>query len=173
MRAIHAQNASAELGHAGQRCALNLVGSGIDEVQIHRGDWVVDQALHAPTDRFDARIRLSAAEERPSRRRTPIHLHSGTSRVSAHIVLLDRDQMLPGEEALAQVTLHRPIGALHGGHFVFRDHSARRTMGGGMIIDPWRPQAAAAPYGARLAGRQGFATGALAIRFQGFRDGSI
>ena len=89
VRAIHAQNASAELGHAGQRCALNLVGSGIDEVQIHRGDWVVDQALHAPTDRFDARIRLSAAEKRPSRRRTPIHLHSGASRVSAHIVLLD------------------------------------------------------------------------------------
>jgi selenocysteine-specific elongation factor len=48
--------------------------------------------------------------------------------------------MSPGEEALAQVTLDRPIGALHGDHFVFRDNSARRTMGGGMVIDPWPPQ---------------------------------
>jgi len=48
--------------------------------------------------------------------------------------------MLPDEEALAQVTLDRPISALQGDHFVFRDHSAQRTMGGGIVIDPWPPQ---------------------------------
>ena len=57
VRALHAQNAPAEIGYAGQRCALNLVGSGIDKDRIRRGDWVLDEELHAPTDRLDAQIR--------------------------------------------------------------------------------------------------------------------
>jgi len=140
VRGIHAQNAPAERGEAGQRCALNLVGAGIDRDCIHRGDWVVDAALHAPTERLDARIRLLASEERPLRHAAPVQLHLGAARVPAQLALLDRERLLPGEEALAQIALDRPLGALHGDHIVFRDHSARRTIGGGVVLDPWPPQ---------------------------------
>ena len=140
VRAIHAQNTPAERGNAGQRCALNLVGSGVDRDHIHRGDWVVDQALHAPTERFDARVRLLPSEDRPLRQGTPVHLHLGADRALARIAPLDRDQLMPGDDGLARIALDHPIGALHGDRFVFRDHSARRTMGGGIVIDPWPPQ---------------------------------
>src|SRR5882724_6916245 len=140
VRGIHAQNAPAEQGEAGQRCALNLVGAGIDRDCIHRGDWVVDAALHAPTERLDARIRLLASEERPLRHAAPVQLHLGAARVPAQLALLDRERLLPGEEALVQIALDRPLGALHGDHIVFRDHSARRTIGGGVVLDPWPPQ---------------------------------
>jgi selenocysteine-specific elongation factor len=140
VRAIHAQNTPVEQGHAGQRCALNLVGAGIDKDRVHRGDWVVDAALHAPTDRLDALIRLSASEARWLRHHTPVHVHLGAARVPARIALLNCERLLPGGEALAQITLDRPLGALNGDRIVFRDHSARRTLGGGTVLDPWPPQ---------------------------------
>lgn len=140
VRALHAQNAAAERGYAGQRCALNLVGSEIEKDRIRRGDWVVDEALHAPTDRLDTRIRLLPSEQRPVHHLTPVYLHIGAARVPARLAMLDRERLLPGEEALAQIALGRPVGALHGDRVVLRDPSARRTMGGGVVLDPWPPE---------------------------------
>ena len=140
VRALHAQNSPAEIGHAGQRCALNLVGPAIDKDSVRRGDWVLDKELHAPTDRLDAWVRLLASERRPLRHLQPVYLHIGAARVPAHIAMLDRESLRPGDGALAQFTLDRPVGALHGDRIVFRDQAARRTMGGGMVLDPWPPE---------------------------------
>ena len=60
VRSIHAQNAAAQRGVAGERCALNLVGEGIDKRAIARGALVLAPALHAPTNRIDATVRLLA-----------------------------------------------------------------------------------------------------------------
>jgi len=139
VRSLHAQNAAAAGGRAGQRCALNLVGADIDKDRIHRGDWVLDEALHLPTDRIDARIRLLPSEERALRQGTPVHLHIGAARAPARIAILDRDNLAPGDQAFAQIVFDRPLGALNGDRLVFRDHAARRTMGGGMVLDPWPP----------------------------------
>ncbi len=140
VRALHAQNAPAGIGYAGQRCALNLVGSGIDKDRIRRGDWVLDEELHAPTDRFDARVRLAASERHALRHLQPVYLHVGAARVPAHVAILDRQSVAPGDDALVQFTLDRVVGALHGDRIVFRDQAARRTMGGGLILDPWPPE---------------------------------
>src|SRR6266481_3985769 len=140
VRALHAQNAPAGIGYAGQRCALNLVGSGIDKDRIRRGDWVLDAELHAPTNRLDARVRLAASEGRALRHLQPVYLHVGAARVPARVAILDRQSVPPGDDALVQFTLERPVGALHGDRIVFRDQGARRTMGGGLILDPWPPE---------------------------------
>ncbi|HEV7386146.1 MAG TPA: selenocysteine-specific translation elongation factor, partial [Phenylobacterium sp.] len=58
VRSLHAQNQPAETGRAGDRCALNLTGPGVSRELVRRGDMVLDPALHAPTDRIDARLRL-------------------------------------------------------------------------------------------------------------------
>jgi selenocysteine-specific elongation factor len=139
VRGLRAQNAAAACGRAGQRCALNLVGSNIDKDRIHRGDWVLDEALHLPTDRIDASICLLPSEVRALRQGTPVHLHVGAVRVPARIAMLDRESLLPGDRALAQIVLDRPVGALHGDRVVLRDDAARRTIGGGIVLDPWPP----------------------------------
>ena len=41
VRGIHSQNAKAEAGRAGQRCALNLAGIGLKKDLIARGDWLI------------------------------------------------------------------------------------------------------------------------------------
>ncbi len=139
VRGIHAQNREAEAGHAGQRCAVNLTGTGVDRDRIHRGDWLLDPALNAPTDRFDAGLRLLAGEARPLRHWTPVHLHLGAAHVPARVALLEGEAIAPGGHAPVQLVLDRPIGALAGDRFILRDQSARRTIGGGRILDPFPP----------------------------------
>jgi len=139
VRGIHAQNRQAERGHAGQRCAVNIAGPLIGKDSAQRGDWLVDPAAHAPTDRFDARLRLLAAEVRPLRHWTPVHLHLGAAHVPARVALLDTESLAPGQTALAQIVTDRPIGALHGDRLILRDQSAQRTIGGGLVLDPWPP----------------------------------
>jgi len=139
VRGIHAQNRQAERGHAGQRCAINIAGPHIEKDHVQRGDWLVDPAAHAPTDRFDARLRLLSAEARPLRHWTPAHLHLGAAHVPARVALLDAELLAPGQTALAQIVTDRSIGALHGDRLVLRDQSAQRTIGGGLVLDPWPP----------------------------------
>ncbi|MFT6580198.1 MAG: selenocysteine-specific elongation factor [Alphaproteobacteria bacterium] len=139
VRAIHAQNKDAKTGFAGERCALNIAGAELTKDMVSRGDWIVGEVAHAPTDRFDARIRVLASEDRPFRHWTPVHLHLGAVDVGARVATLE-DRAIPvGETGLAQIVLDRPIGALHGDRFILRDQSARRTMGGGVVIDSFSP----------------------------------
>ena len=51
----------------GERCALNLAGDGIGKDAIARGDVVLDPALHAPTDRIDADLRVLASRAEADR----------------------------------------------------------------------------------------------------------
>jgi len=139
VRGIHAQNKAAEQGRAGQRCAINIAGPGIDKDKIQRGDWLIHPAAHRPTDRFDARLRLLPTEARPLRHWTPVHLHLGAAHVPARVALLAVGALAPGAAVLAQIVADRAIGALHGDRFILRDQSAQRTIGGGVVLDPWPP----------------------------------
>ncbi len=135
VRSLHAQNMPADAGRAGDRCALNLAGDGISKESIHRGDMVLDPELHAPTDRIDAQLRLLPSETKPVRQWFPARLHHASAEVGAHIVLLGEEPIQPGETADVQLVLDRPIAAASSDHYVIRDVSAQRTMGGGKFID--------------------------------------
>jgi selenocysteine-specific elongation factor len=139
VRSIHTQNQPTTQGVAGQRCALNLVGDGVDKSKVERGQWVLDPMLHAPTQRFDASLTLLASEQRMLKHWTPVHLHLGSAEAMARVALLESDGLAPGRSALAQLVLARPVGALHGDRFVIRDQSALRTVGGGIVLDPFPP----------------------------------
>jgi selenocysteine-specific elongation factor len=139
VRSLHTQNQSAQRGAAGQRCALNLVGEGFDKSKVNRGHWVLAASLHAPTARVDVQLTMLAAEGDPLNHWTPVHFHLGSAEAMGHIALLEGERLARGDTALAQIVLDRPIGALHGDHFVIRDQSALRTIGGGVVIDPFPP----------------------------------
>jgi selenocysteine-specific elongation factor len=137
VRGLHAQNREASVGRAGQRLALNL--AGVEKSDIERGDWIVAEPVHAPTQRLDARIRVLASEAKPLAHWTPVHLHLGAVDVGARVVLLEGQAIAPGAQALVQLELDRPIGALRGDRFILRDQSALRTLGGGSVIDAFAP----------------------------------
>jgi selenocysteine-specific elongation factor len=139
VRGLHAQNQQAESGFAGQRLALNL--AGVDKNDIGRGDWIVAESAHAPTQRIEARIRVLASENKPLAHWTPLHLHLGAVDVGARVVLLEGAPIAPGTSAWVQLELDRPIGALRGDRFILRDQSALRTMGGGTVVNAFAPPA--------------------------------
>jgi selenocysteine-specific elongation factor len=139
VRGLHVHNRQATEGHAGQRLALNL--AGVDKAEIARGDWIVAEAAHAPTQRLDVRVRMLPGEPKPLEHWTPVHLHLGAADVGARVILLEGEPVAPGASAWVQLQLERPIGALRGDRFILRDQSARRTLGGGAVIDAFAPAA--------------------------------
>jgi len=138
-RTIHAQNAQAERGRAGERCALNLAGTGLKAGDIRRGDWIVNGPVPDPVGKLDARIRVLATETRALRHWTPVHVHLGASEVTGRVATLEAKEIAPGASGLVQLVLERRIGAVHGDRLILRDQSARRTIGGGRVIDAHPP----------------------------------
>lgn len=139
IRGIHAQNTQSKTGQAGQRCAINIAGRGLRKAQVHRGDWLVAEKAHNPTSRFDARIKLLPGEPRVLKHWTPVHVHLGAGDVPGRIAVLEGKAIEPGEEALVQVVFDRRVNAVKGDKFIVRDQTARRTMAGGIVIDPFPP----------------------------------
>ena len=135
VRSLHVQNRVAEVGRAGERCALNLAGEQISKDSIRRGDVVVDPALHAPTDRIDAQLRLLPGGKKPVGQWFPVRLHHAAAEVGARIVLLGEERLAPGGTAIVQLVLDHPIAAALGDAFIIRDVSAQRTLGGGQFLD--------------------------------------
>ena len=139
VRGIRAENREAESATAGQRCALNLTGRKFEKEHVKRGDWILAREVHAPSQRFDVRLRLLRQETRALKHWTPVHIHLGAADVSGRVALVQDKALEPGGTALAQLILDAPVGALYGDRFVIRDQSALRTLGGGHVIDPAPP----------------------------------
>ncbi len=139
VRSLHAQNRPAEIGRAGERCALNLTGPRLSKDSVRRGDWVVSPELHAPTDRIDVRLKLLASEGQPLKHWSPVHIHLGAAHVMGRVALIEDDKLAPGASGLAQLVLDEKVGALAGDRIILRDPSATRTLAGAAVIDPFGP----------------------------------
>ena len=139
VRSLHAQNRRADAAHAGQRCALNLSGPGLKRAEPVRGDWVVDAAAHAPTNRLDARLQVLASEARALPQHAVLQLHLGAAAVNATVSALDATALTPGHESWVRLVLDRPVASVQGDRFILRDAAANRTVAGGWVVDPFGP----------------------------------
>lgn len=135
VRSIYAQDRKADVGRAGDRCALNLTGTNISKEAITRGDMVVDAGLHAPTNRIDVHLRMVAGEKKPLSQWMPVKFHHAATEITARIVLLSDSPPMAGLDGFVQLVLDRPVAAAAGDRFVIRDISGRRTLGGGRLAD--------------------------------------
>jgi selenocysteine-specific elongation factor len=157
VRGIEVHGAAVAEAGAGQRVALNLVGVERDE--LARGHVACDPRLARVTRRFDARVELRPAARRPLASHTRVRVHAGTAEVIAKIVVLDGPTLAPRSSGWAQLVLTEPLLAARGDHFILRDETARRTIGGGMVVNPF-------------ADRHRRGDGALAGRLAALRDGT-
>ncbi len=138
VRGLRVQDAPAQRAVPAQRCALNLSGASVG--QVGRGAWIVHPQSHAPSHRIDVRLKVLATENAPLTHWTPVHLHVGTADVPARVAVSAEGSIAPGSFGFAQLVLDRPVSALHGDRFVVRDQCARRTIGGGVVLDPFAPK---------------------------------
>ena len=140
VRGIHAANRAVERATAGDRCALNLIGPGIQKDAIGRGDWVADPAGTAATPGCDVSLRLLGSERSAMRHMTAVLLHHGAGQVAARVMMLAPKSQQPGETGLAHLALDRPLPLRHGDRLVLRDAAASRTIAGGRVLDPRPPR---------------------------------
>lgn len=136
VRALRVHGSNVERVQAGQRCALNL--SGVEVGQVTRGDWVLDEAIHASTQRIDAELMLLARHPAAITPATRVHVHLGTGDVLARVAPLRGSSIALGR-VLVQLVFESPVCALHGDRFIVRDSAAQHTLGGGRVLDPFAP----------------------------------
>lgn len=141
VRAIQERGQSTSRSVAGSRCALNLTGVAVE--QIMRGDWIVAPPIHAPTQCLDTRVRVLGSEEHPLKHWTQVHLHLGASDVSARVVIRGGKALAPGDSGIVRLVADRPLAALHGDRFILRDQASARTIGGGLVLNPFAVRARA------------------------------
>ena len=134
IRDIQVHGKQQDVAHCGQRVALNL--AGLERSTIQRGSVVGTPGIFEQTSRIDARLTLLSDAPRAVKFRDPVHFYLGTARVVGLVALLDREQLEPGESALVQIHLDRPLVAHRQDRFIIRSYSPMYTLGGGMVVDP-------------------------------------
>ena len=131
VRGIHAQNKPASRAGLGDRCAINLAGVSLQEVE--RGSWL-SESSDAGSQRLIASIRILDDFPRPVRHWTPVHVYHATSHTTARLALLQKGSLQPGDQGLVELVLDEPLYARHDDRLVVRDQSLDVTLGGGPVV---------------------------------------
>ena len=137
VRAIQSQNKETEHSVGGERSALNIVGRGLDLENIQRGDWILEKNANLPTSRLDAVLTVLRSEVKSLKHWTPGHLYLGSANFICRVAVLRNKEIQPGCNEFVQLVVERDIYAVFGDHFIIRDISSKRTIAGGLIIDPF------------------------------------
>lgn len=134
IRGIQVHNKEVLEVRAGLRTAVNL--QGVEKATIARGDILAAKDALRPTYMVDVVLELLASVPKKLKNRAKVRFHTGTSEIISTVVLLDRDELAPGESCYAQVRLDAPTAVLRGDHYVLRSYSPVRTIAGGEILNP-------------------------------------
>ncbi len=134
VRGIQVYHQDVPLVKAGLRTAINL--QGFEKAAIIRGDVVAERDSLKPTYMVDTVLEYLDSAPKRLQNRTKVRFHCGTSETIATVILLDRDNLSPGDQCFAQFRLERPAVVLSKDRFVIRSYSPIRAIGGGYILNP-------------------------------------
>ncbi|MBI2360773.1 MAG: selenocysteine-specific translation elongation factor [Deltaproteobacteria bacterium] len=136
VRSLQVHNRAVEVGGWGQRIALNLTGQ--ERASIERGQVICHEKLTLTSQRFDALLEVRPAAAKGIKNHQRIRIHLGTAERMAKLILLGRKEKTePKETTYCQIGLTEPVLVMRGDHFIVRDETAQRTLGGGIVLHPW------------------------------------
>ncbi len=133
IRGIQIHGKDSQRAVPGLRTALNL--QGVTKEEIRRGTVVALPESLRPSSLLDLELFSLSSVERPIKHRAPVRFHVGTSEIMGR-VLIQQDELQPGEKAYVQIKLEEPVAVLPGDRYVIRSYSPIRTIGGGRILNP-------------------------------------
>lgn len=120
--------------YAGQRVAINL--SNIKKREISRGCVLASPGSMKTTDLLDVKLNVLDSSMRVLTNHTRLHFFTGTSEILCRAVLLDKEEIGPGESGFVQLRLEEKIAVRRGDKFVVRFYSPMETIGGGVVLEP-------------------------------------
>lgn len=134
IRSIQVHGETVEECIAGQRVAINV--SNVKKEEASRGHILAPVGSMKETKLLDVKLEVIKNSTRVLTNHTRLHLFTGTSEILCRAVLLDKDEIKPGESGFVQLRLEEPIALRRGDRFVVRFYSPMETIGGGVILEP-------------------------------------
>ncbi len=144
VRGLQTHKEKVERAEPGSRVAINL--TGVSKNELARGNVVTTPGWLHPTVLVDVQLRYlpetlqsySRAEQhlKPLRHNTPLKFYAGAAETLAHVRVLGRKVIRPGENGWAQLRLQEPVALIKGDRFIVRRPSPPATIGGGSVVDP-------------------------------------
>ena len=85
---------------------------------------------------IDCKLYHLKNSQKPIENRQRLRLYHGTNEILCRVIILDKEEINPGEEAYVQLRLERPITVQRNDRYVLRTYSPMVTIAGGSIIEP-------------------------------------
>ncbi len=134
IRSIQVHGENVEKCYAGQRVAINL--SNVKKSEIKRGCVLAPINSMKNTMMLDVKLEVTKSTMRVLTNHSRLHLFTGTSEILCRAVLLDKEEIGPGESGYVQLRLEEEISLRRGDRFVVRFYSPMETIGGGVVLEP-------------------------------------
>ena len=134
IRSIQVHGQDMERCYAGQRVAINL--SNVKKSELQRGCVLAPANNMKNTTLLDVRMNIIPSSKRILTNQSRLHLFTGTSEILCRAVLLDKEEIGPGETGMVQLRLEEEIALRRGDKFVVRFYSPMETIGGGVVLEP-------------------------------------
>ncbi len=134
IRSIQVHGTDRDVCYAGQRVAINL--SNVKKKEIVRGCVLAPKNSMKNTDLLDVKLNVLDSSMRVLTNHSRLHFFTGTSEILCRAVLLDKEEIGPGESGYVQLRLEEEIAVRRGDKFVVRFYSPMETIGGGVILEP-------------------------------------
>lgn len=133
VRSLQVHGSQENIVSAGQRVAVNI--SGIKKQQVIKGDILAPNNSMENTMMIDVKLNILKSTDRIIKNASRVHFYHGTREILAKIILLDHDELQPGQSAFVQLRFEQELAVKVGDHFVIRFYSPLETIGGGVILD--------------------------------------
>ncbi|MGI8837535.1 MAG: selenocysteine-specific translation elongation factor [Pyrinomonadaceae bacterium] len=134
-RGVQVHGAPVRNAAAGQRTAVNL--AGVELRAIERGMVLGEVGRLATTQILDVHLDVLSSAPRGVRTRARVRVHMGSAEALGRVRVLNASgEIAPGKADFAQLTLEKPIVALHDERFILRSYSPAMTIAGGVVLDP-------------------------------------
>ena len=134
IRSIQVHGQDVDQCYAGQRVAINL--SNVKKSELKRGCVLAPPNSMKNTMMLDVKMNVLPSSMRILTNHSRLHLFTGTSEILCRAILLDKEEIGPGESGYVQLRLEEEIAVRRGDKFVVRFYSPMETIGGGVILEP-------------------------------------
>ncbi|MBM4184789.1 MAG: selenocysteine-specific translation elongation factor [Gemmatimonadetes bacterium] len=140
VRSVQVHEREVQTARAGDRTAVALSGAGADRASVDRGATLVTSPDWAPTWMATAWVRVLPDAGWSLEQHQRVHVHHGTAEVLARCVLLDADEIGPGESGWVQLRLEAPLTLRARDRAVLRAYSPVTTIAGAVVAEARAPK---------------------------------
>lgn len=132
VRNLNVQGLDAESARIGDRCSLNITGSGVN--QAKRGDWLISQNHDFPINRVFIDLSILSDFPRVIKHWSSVHVYHLTDHSEARLALLEGNVATPGVTTLAELHCDEAMYFKAGDRVILRDRDLSRTLGGASVL---------------------------------------